>query len=271
VDENLPVSLNMRIMRKYDDLTASEKKVADAVLMLGENIIDHNIASLAIESRVSEPTVVRFCRSIGLGGIKELKKAALQSTIAESPPTSSSMDLNKLETDEQLIPFVIDNLTFILNETKKLIREDSLQKAIELLSNTTYVKIVGYGGSFIVARHIHHYLRMAGMHVDLFRNQEDYYPTMREQYNNSDVIIAISYSGNSNIVLDLVRDAKAKGAKVIGITSWGECKLNSLADVALHSYYNGDGILPGIHAFERLSQMAIADMLIAGLYKAKQK
>ena len=136
----------MRIMRKYDDLTASEKKVADAVLMLGENIIDHNIASLAIESRVSEPTVVRFCRSIGLGGIKELKKAALQSTIAESPPTSSSMDLNKLETDEQLIPFVIDNLTFILNETKKLIREDSLQKAIELLSNTTYVKIVGYGG-----------------------------------------------------------------------------------------------------------------------------
>ena len=60
MDENLPVSLNMRIMRKYDDLTASEKKVADAVLMLGENIIDHNIASLAIESSVSETTVVRL-------------------------------------------------------------------------------------------------------------------------------------------------------------------------------------------------------------------
>ena len=74
VDVKMPVSLNMRIMRKYDDLTPGEKKVADVVMLIGENIMDYNIASLAAESKVSEPTVVRFCRNIGIKGIKELKK-----------------------------------------------------------------------------------------------------------------------------------------------------------------------------------------------------
>lgn len=268
VDAKLPVSLNMRIKRKYDDLTSSEKKVADVVMLIGENIMDHTIASLAIESKVSEPTVVRFCRSIGINGIKELKKAALQNTLVEAASTTSK-DISQINSKDQLVPFVIDNLTNILNESKKIIHEPSLHKAIELLANATYIKIVGFGGSSIVARHIHHYMRMAGMHVDLFRNYEDFYPALREQYNPGDVVLAISYSGNSNIVLDLVEDAKNKGAHIISITSWGECKLNSLSDVSLHCYYNGDGIIPGVHTFERISQLAIADMLIAGLYKYK--
>lgn len=268
VDVKMPVSLNMRIMRKYDDLTPGEKKVADVVMLIGENIMDYNIASLAAESKVSEPTVVRFCRNIGIKGIKELKKAAMQSLYVETSP-STSINKELSNSDEKLVPYVIDNLITILNETKKLVNEDSLKDAIELLNNATYIKIVGYGGSSIVARHIHHYLRMAGMHVDLFRNYEDFYPSLHEKYNEHDVIIAISYSGNSNIALDLVRDAKNKGAHVISITSWGECKLNSLADVTLNSYYNGNGIIPGIHVYERISQMAIADMLIAGLYNSK--
>jgi len=269
VDVDLPVSLNLRIMRKYDDLTSAEKKVADVVLNLGDSIIEHNIKSLAEESKVSEPTVVRFCRSIGLSGIKELKKAAMQSTVAENPAPPSS-HISTLESKDQLVAFVLDNMTYILGETKKIVNEESLFKAIDLINKASFIKILGYGGSSIVARHIHHYLRMAGKHVELLRSQEDYYPSLREQYDKSDVVLAISYSGNTEVILDLVRDAKAKGARIISITSWGECKLNSLADVSLQSYFYGDGIIPGVHAFERISQLAIANMLITGLYKLNQ-
>lgn len=264
-DIKMPVSLNMLIKRKYDDLTFSERKVADLVMSIGENILDYNIARLATESKVSEPTVIRFCRSIGLSGIKDLKKAAVYGNTIEAI-SATSRKIQQLNSKDQLVPFVIDNLTTILNETKSLIDEQSLSKAIELISNAPYVKIVSYGGSFIVARHIHHYLRIAGMHVDLFRDYEDFYPSLREQYNQGDVVIAISYSGNSNIVLDVVQDAKNKGAQIISISAWGESKLNNIADVSLYSYYNGSGIVPGVHVFERISQMAIADMLIAGIY-----
>jgi RpiR family carbohydrate utilization transcriptional regulator len=54
-------------------LSRSERKVAEQVLQDPERIVEASIQQLAKLARVSEPTVVRFCRAIGCEGYHDFK------------------------------------------------------------------------------------------------------------------------------------------------------------------------------------------------------
>jgi RpiR family carbohydrate utilization transcriptional regulator len=56
------------IRNRLDTLSKSEHKVALAVLAKPELTIAENISALARLAQVSEPTFVRFCRTLGLDG-----------------------------------------------------------------------------------------------------------------------------------------------------------------------------------------------------------
>ena len=54
-----------QIRDSYPDLRRSERRVADQVLADVAFAVDASNAELARRSKVSEPTVTRFCRAIG--------------------------------------------------------------------------------------------------------------------------------------------------------------------------------------------------------------
>ena len=56
------------IRTRLDTLSKSEKQVAQAVLDQPAHTVKGNITALAKSAQVSEPTVVRFCRSLGYDG-----------------------------------------------------------------------------------------------------------------------------------------------------------------------------------------------------------
>src|SRR5471030_1221484 len=61
------------IRTQLDSLSKSEKKVALAVLEQPTQTVSQNITALAKNAQVSEPTVVRFCRTLGYDGWHEFK------------------------------------------------------------------------------------------------------------------------------------------------------------------------------------------------------
>lgn len=185
-------------------------------------------------------------------------------------PRDECLSLSEVDSDEKIVSFVINNMQQVLEETYKTLDREQLFKAIDLLHRAKFVKVVGLGGSSVVARHAQHYLRKVGLHVTLFSAYE-LGDAMIEQYTKDDVVIAVSYSGNNPFVVDIVRDAKRKGASIIGITSYGENNLQQLADVPLISSVGGKGIINGYRAIERTTQLAIVDMIFTGLsLKRKQ-
>ena len=56
------------IRTQLDSLSKSERKVALAVLDQPSVTVSQNITALARHAQVSEPTVVRFCRTLGYDG-----------------------------------------------------------------------------------------------------------------------------------------------------------------------------------------------------------
>ena len=67
------------------DLSPAERRVRRLVLEHPKESANTTLARLATECETSEPTVVRFCRRVGLGGFREL---AIRLTEALSNPAS---------------------------------------------------------------------------------------------------------------------------------------------------------------------------------------
>lgn len=58
----------------YDELSPAEQKVARYFLQNLSSVFDDPIASLAEKSGVSQVMWVRFCKSLGFSGLKDMKK-----------------------------------------------------------------------------------------------------------------------------------------------------------------------------------------------------
>ena len=73
------VELLRRIASAQVDLTPAEAKVAALVLAEPSWVLGQSLMQVAARAGVSEPTVIRFCRSIGLDGFQSFRLRLAQS------------------------------------------------------------------------------------------------------------------------------------------------------------------------------------------------
>jgi D-sedoheptulose 7-phosphate isomerase len=71
---------------------------------------------------------------------------------------------------------------------------------------------------------------------------------MRTFSNESDILIAISGSGNSENIIEAVTYAKKNNIKVIGITGYDGGKLKKLSDISIHVPLNEMCMVESIHS-----------------------
>lgn len=81
-----------KIQLKLEQLSKSERKVADIILASPERAIHSSIATLAVEANVSEPTVNRFCRSMDTRGFPDFKLHLAQSLANGTPYVNRNVD-----------------------------------------------------------------------------------------------------------------------------------------------------------------------------------
>jgi DNA-binding MurR/RpiR family transcriptional regulator len=74
-----------RIEQQATSLSRAERRVADWILAHPRQAADATLAEVAQACGASEPTVIRFCRSVGLNGFREL---TIRLTEALSRPVS---------------------------------------------------------------------------------------------------------------------------------------------------------------------------------------
>ena len=74
-----------QIREQLDQLSKSERKVAQIILADPESSIHHSIAHLAKLAEVSEPTVNRFCRTMGARGYPDFKLQVAKSLAKGTP------------------------------------------------------------------------------------------------------------------------------------------------------------------------------------------
>lgn len=248
------------IRNASDLLRKSEKKVASCILGDPKAVITSSITELAEKSGTSEPTVIRFCRKLGLGGYMELRL-----NLARDLPSAKYIFENVTTEDSlpEIAGKVMNAHIEAISNTLNKLNIEVIDSAVELLLAARRIEFYGFGGSAIVAKDAYHKFFRLGIHCSA---QDDSHMQVMSAslLTPEDVIVVISHTGSSKDLIDSTKIAVNSGAKVIGIIGNENAPLLKYCDIALSAHSQEAAILLAPMT-SRLVQLAILDVLFVGV------
>ena len=138
-----------RIQQRSAALSRAERRVADWVVAHPRQAADATLAEVARECGASEPTVIRFCRSVGLSGFREL---TIRLTEALSRPASYvHRDVSADDATADAVTKVLDAAISSLMEMRAQLSSIPIDEAAALLREARQITFVGLGASGRVA------------------------------------------------------------------------------------------------------------------------
>ena len=222
------------IADRYNSLTRSGKKLADYILSHKSEAQYMSITSLAEASRVSEATITRFCKMLGLAGYNDLKLALAKAdpTLGARDPGADPTQASGQSSFETLCRRLYQTDVSALNETLAMVDEASALKAAALLSNSRRIFCFGQGSSNVTAMEA--WARFSTASSDFIHIADSHMQAMASSLcTDQDAILFFSYSGATKDMLDVLKPAKNNGASVILITHFPNSPAAMLADVVL--------------------------------------
>jgi DNA-binding MurR/RpiR family transcriptional regulator len=175
------------------------------------------IAELAEKAGVSEPTVTRFCRSLGCDGIRDFKFHLAQAlAIGGTYLNGAPEDDTRPNLDR-----VCDGAVRAIDRMRAELDRAQFAVAAKRLAKASSVLAFGSGGSSTVAAlETQHRLFRLGLPVAAYTDGELQRMTASVA-NRSTVVVAYSISGHVQSVIDAVRIAREYGAFTIVVTAKG--------------------------------------------------
>lgn len=248
------------IRSQFDTLSKSEKKVALVVLAQAQTTVSENITALAKNAQVSEPTVVRFCRTLGYDGWQEFKLKLAQSLALAMPGANEAPTQDDLASD--LINKICSRSINSLLDLRNNLKSEVIQQALDILAQSNKIEFYGQGTSGIVATDAQHKFFRSGVPTVAYAD-----PTIHSiaasLLHAGDTAVAISQRGNSPSLVRSAKLARKSGANVIVLAPSG----TPLAEQAtllipIDLVFNIDPYTP-ISA--RLAYLVVIDILAVGL------
>jgi RpiR family carbohydrate utilization transcriptional regulator len=249
------------IRTQLDSLSKSERKVALAVLDNPSRTVSQNITALAKSAQVSEPTVVRFCRTLGYDGWHEFKlKLAQGLALALPGPTNEQPTQDDLAAD--LVNKICSRSINTLLDLRNNLNPESIQKAIDILSRANKIEFYGQGSSGFVAADAQHKFFRSGVPTVAYTDPA-IHSIAAALLHEGDAVVAISQRGNNPSMVRSAKLARRGGADVIVLAPSG----TALADMAtvlipIDLIFAIDPYTP-ISA--RLAYLVVIDVLAVGL------
>ena len=215
------------INRALSDLSRSEKCVAEWVLAHPKEAAGATLAHIAGECQTSEPTVVRFCRHVGLSGFREL---GIRLTEALSNPASFvHRDVRPDDTSSDAVIKVLDASIQSLIDMRSQLSTMPIDAAVKVLSGARQIAFAGLGASGHVARDACHKFFRLGIPCSAL-NDTPMILQFAAIAEPDDVLVLLSHTGRWAEFVHAAKLATDRGATVIAITN-PDSKLAAVASL----------------------------------------
>lgn len=220
---------------RYEEFTASEKKVSDYVLSHKTEVQYMSISELADECDVAEATLSRFCRRLNLKGYNDFK-LSLAKASARLEGSADRMRAELKETSEDrtlsLCRELYDSYILALSQTLELLQPEKIRLSVDYIMAARKVYCMGQGASMLLAQETAHL--MSTISPCFFAVQDSHSQiSAAALMDRHDVVLFFSYSGSTTEIVELIRLARERKAKVILITRFLRSPGAKIADVVL--------------------------------------
>ncbi|KSB90514.1 hypothetical protein AS593_13640 [Caulobacter vibrioides] len=260
-----------RIEAMMESMTRSDLKIAKLILKSPHEFVRASVRSVATDLGVSEPTVLRFCRTIGCEGFKDLKFRLIQELAhaqavtdqrerAARPAPARAEPVAASGADAAVADRLFDTIIDALGRTRESLSEKDLQAAALAIAKAARVVVYGIGGSSAaLAGEIHN--RLFRLDVPAMVFTDGYAQRMSAAIlSPGDVAVFLSSTGRPRELQESMELAKHYKAVCIAITD-ADSPLGRDADICLHV-----GLSPsGVEEFQpnpmRFAQLFVIDRL----------
>jgi len=200
-------------------LSRSEMRVADVVLADPESVPRKTLAALAAEAGVSEPTVLRFCRSLGLDGYAHFK-IALAAALASGGIAYVHRDIGFDDDVATVRAKVIQSSIGTLAALQHALDDAVTEQAVARIGGARRLALFAVGLANTVATDAQQKFMRLGITAEALH--DTHLQTMSAAtLTAADVALIFSYNGRIKDIVRTARAARAAGAFVIGVTRAG--------------------------------------------------
>lgn len=233
------------------------RNIAELVISSSDKVPWMKLRDLSVMAGVSEGSVINFVRSLGYPGFVEFKLALAQDR--------GEINARYAAAEADSLSLVLDSASEALSDAASL-DPARLAALAERLSTSVKVAVIGRETSYYIAEILAGYLSRVG--ITAFAAHEPI--IVARTLSSGDALIAISYSGETEDILESARIAKERGAHVAALTSFPASALALLSDTALSTPLSesAEGEFPLV---ARIVQLAVIDALCSEIISVKNK
>ncbi len=253
-------SILEQVRRGVSCLSPAERRVADHVLAHPRAALNDPIAQIARAANVSQPTVIRFCRSLGCEGLSDFKLRLASGLTGAMPVTHVQVtgDDSSLELGAK----VLGNTASAILQLRDNLNRDMIDRAITLIDRAQRIEIHAVGHYGVVAHDAQYKFLRFGITCNAYTE-----PRLQllaaSALKQHDLVIVISQSGHVAELDAVAATAKERGAAVIAITA-SQSPLARKADVALIVDHTED-VATQMPMVSRILHLLVIDVLAVGV------
>lgn len=241
-------------------LSKAEQRVARWLIAHPRVAASATLNEVARACGASEPTVIRFCRHIGLDGFRDM---TLRLTEALSQPVNFvHRDVEPGDSTSEAIGKVIDASVHALMETRAALARMPVDDAVSRMAKARQLVFVGLGASGHVAADASHKYFRLGIPSSSITDG----PGMLQLAavaTTGDVLVFVSTTGKWTEMVDAATTAKQRGATVIALTTEQSPLAGAASLLMPVSATEDTGVYTPMSS--RLAQLAILDALQVAL------
>jgi glucokinase len=249
-----------RVRQARGELSAAEQRVADLVLAQPRSVLNDPIMDIAQRAGVSQPTVVRFCRSLGYAGLSDFK-LKLASGLTGTIPVSHTQ-VRRTDSALELGAKVLDNTAAALLAVRDQLNTAAVERAIDALLAAHRIEFYAIGNYAVVAQDAQYKFLRFGVSSAAY-TEPRLQAMAAAALKPGDVVVAISGSGKMNDLLKSVEAALEAGARVIALTpSHSPLAKRATETIAID---HPEDVATQIPMISRILYLVVIDILAVGV------
>lgn len=255
--DRIPHRCLIKLKGIYHSLKTAERKGADFILAAPGDVAGLGVVNFAERAGCSEATVVRLARKLGYEGFPDLKR-----DFADFEPPLLYRDITPRDEPEAVAKKVFANSVQALNDTLETLDMEQYRRAVEALLRAERLAFFGLGNAAVVAREAYQKFLRIGVTCFTAEDPDLQIIVVNTQLARGDMLVAVSYSGESRPIIAAARQAQGRGVTVLAITNFPRSTLARMADLVLltavfQEHVNGEV------GSKRLAQLAVLESLYA--------
>lgn len=247
-----------QICASMDSFFDTEKKIGDYIVRHPKKVVDMTVGELAKECGVSEASVSRFCKRIELKGFHHLKISLARELVDAKDGGEISGHIS-VDDMEGSLRGILSNKMEELRQTVAMIDREELKKILGVINNADTVLMAAVGNTIPVAMDGAYKLNQIGiraMSTPIWETELGYSYNLTDK----DVVVAISNSGESTGVIQILEAAKSRGAVAISITNNVRSSVAELSTYHITTATREKLFLDG-YCFSRVSATMVIEII----------